>query len=60
LKGFFTFNTLEELYNVLKDQEYLYQFYLNNQELVKENYENALKYKIAEDRLWLDYRKYLD
>ena len=58
-RGFFSFTTLEQLYDILKDQEDLYHFYMDNQHFIQENYERALKYKIAEDRLWLDYNKFL-
>ncbi len=59
-KGILTFNTIEELYYILKNQENLYEFYLENRDgVIKENYEAALKYKIAEDRLYLDYKNIL-
>lgn len=56
LDGIFTFDNIQELYDILKNQEYLYSFYLKNKDgVIKENYQTAMKYKIAEDYLFLNY-----
>jgi len=51
-KGMFEFDTILDLYNILKDQEFLYNYYNNNKDIIQENFNIALKYKIAEDYLW--------
>ena len=51
-KGMFEFDNILDLYNILKDQEFLYNYYINNKDIIEENFNIALKYKIAEDYLW--------
>jgi len=58
-RGFFVFYTTEDLYNILSNQEDLYHFYMDHPHVIQENYEKAQKYKIAEDRLWLDHENIL-
>ena len=48
----FEFENILDLYNTLKDQEFLYNYYINNKDIIEENFNIALKYKIAEDYLW--------
>jgi hypothetical protein len=48
----FEFDNILDLYNILKDQEFLYNYYINNKDIIEENFNIALKYKIAEDYLW--------
>lgn len=57
--GFITFNNVDELYSIIKDQNYLVDFYTNHMDEVYENYDNALKYKIAEDYLYTNYKNIL-
>lgn len=55
--GFFTFNNSEEVAEIVKDEEFLIKFYEENKKAIKENFDLALKYKIAEDYLWEKYIK---
>lgn len=57
--GLLTFNTTDELYNIVKDQQMLIDFYTNHMDQIIENYHLALKYKIAEDYLYLNYKNIL-
>lgn len=54
-EGFFTFDTLEDLHNIIKDQNALVDFYNSKEKQVIENYQRALQYKIGEDYLYLNY-----
>ncbi len=56
-KGFLIFNNLEELETILNSD--LEEFYSSHQEEIKENYTKALKFKIAEDYLWENYKELL-
>jgi hypothetical protein len=58
-EGFLTFNTIEELYDIIKDQQYLIDFYTNHMSDIVENYNLALNYKIAEDYLHTKYSNIL-
>ena len=58
-EGFLTFNTLEELFEIVKDPQYLIDFYTNNMPYIEENFENALIYKIGEDYLYTNYNTIL-
>ncbi len=57
LNGFYTFDSLDELFLILSDRKNLEEFYINNSEHIIENYHRALKYKIAEDVLWEKYKE---
>lgn len=54
--GFLIFNNIEEFEKILESD--LDSFWEANQAVIRENFDNALKYKIAEDFLWKNY-KYL-
>lgn len=58
-EGFLTFNTIDELYNIIKNQQYLIEFYTNHMNDIIENYNLALNYKIAEDYLYTKYSNIL-
>ena len=57
LDGFFTFDTIDDLHKIIGDQNMLMDFYGEKSDILLENYERALKYKIAEDYLYLNYIK---
>jgi len=54
--GFLTFNTIEDLYEIIKDQDYLIKFYTDHMNEIHENFDNALKYKIGDDYLYSHYK----
>lgn len=54
-EGFFTFDTLEDLHNIVKNPNALVDFYNSKEKEVIENYQRALQYKIGEDYLYLKY-----
>ena len=56
--GFITFDTLDEITEIVKNKQYLLDFYIKNMYSIIENYNAALKYKIAEDYLWETYLHY--
>jgi hypothetical protein len=58
-EGFLTFSTVEELYSVVRDRDYLVNFYTDHVNEIVENYEKALKYKVAEDFLYETYKTIL-
>lgn len=55
--GFFIFNTIDELYDIIRDQNKLIEFYTERGNIILENYNTAMKYKIADDYLYLNYIK---
>jgi len=57
--GYLTFDTLEELYQIIKNPANLVQFYNDHQEEVKENFQKALEHKIGEDYLYKHYKDIL-
>jgi len=58
-EGFITFNSAEELYEIVKDPQYLIDFYTDHMDHIVENYNLALNYKIAEDYLFTKYNDVL-
>jgi hypothetical protein len=57
--GFLTFETLDELAEILKNKNFLSDFFTKNKPLIIENFNIAMKYKIAEDFLWTKYNEIL-
>ena len=57
--GFLTFNSLDELQEIIKDSDFLNQFYNDKKNIIEENFTTALKYKICEDFLYTNYRDIL-
>lgn len=53
--GFFQFNNITDLCNILQDKDYLCNFYSNNKNIIEENFQTALKYKVAEDYLYTNF-----
>lgn len=58
-KGILKFNTVKELYDIVKNQNKLIDFYSKNMNSIFENFELAKKYKIAEDYLYEKYKNIL-
>ena len=56
-KGFLTFDSVEELHEIIKNKQFLLDFYVENMPIIIENFDRAVNYKIAEDLLW---KKYLN
>lgn len=59
IDGFFTFNDLNSLNNIIKDHKALMDFYYLKEKEIKDNYQRALQYKIGEDYLYTKYKKIL-
>jgi hypothetical protein len=55
--GFFIFNSLEELDNILSSD--LEWFYNARKEAIRKNFETAKTHKVGEDYLWLNYAEIL-
>lgn len=55
-KGFLTFDTLDELYEILNRPEMLMEFYKLHTSEVIENFNKALDHKIGEDYLYTHYK----
>lgn len=55
-KGFLTFNTVEELHNIIRNPEELVEFYKLHTAEIVENFNKALDHKIGEDYLYLKYK----
>jgi hypothetical protein len=53
--GFFTFNTLEEVREIVENKNFLLDFYTKNKNIIIQNFHLALQYKVAEDYLWKQY-----
>ena len=56
-KGLITFNTVDELEKIIKDENYLISFYTDNANDILENFEIALNHKISEDYIYVNYLK---
>jgi len=56
VNGFYTFDNLDELFLIISDRKNLEEFYLNNVDNIIQNYQLALKYKVAEDVMWETYK----
>lgn len=54
-RGFLTFNTTEEVTEIVRNKKFLFDFYAKNKETIVKNFNLALQYKIAEDYLWKQY-----
>jgi len=48
---------VEELHEIIKNKQFLLDFYVENMPIIIENFDRAMNYKIAEDLLW---KKYLN
>ncbi len=57
--GFFTFNTIEELNSIISDQGSLVDFFNSHHDIIIENFNKALTFKIAEDYLFTNYKHIL-
>jgi hypothetical protein len=57
--GFFTFDTIEELENIISDKNKLLKFREKNKNAIQDNFKIAQKYKIAEDYLYSNYNEFL-
>jgi hypothetical protein len=53
--GFFTFNALEEVRQIVENENFLLDFYAKNKKTIIQNFYLALQYKVAEDYLWKQY-----
>lgn len=53
--GFLTFDSVDELSLIIKDTKFLTEFRMKNKNAIKDNFEIAKKYKIAEDYLFINY-----
>jgi len=56
-EGFITFNSIEELETILQNKDFLLNFYTSKQNVIEENFKIAQKFKIAEDFIFLNYKK---
>lgn len=57
--GFFTFDTLDDLHNIITNQQMLVDFYNSHHAEIVENFEKALEFKIGEDYLYKQYNQIL-
>ena len=57
--GFLTFDSLEEVTKIVRNKNFLLDFYVQNMQTIIQNYDTALQYKIAEDYLWKVYNNIL-
>lgn len=53
LNGFLTFDTINELYDIITNENHLISFYEKQAKYIIENFEAALNYKISEDYIYL-------
>ena len=59
-KGFYQFNNLIDLFNIINNQQKLNNFYENSKEYIQENYNIALTHKIGEDYLYTKYKDIIE
>lgn len=57
--GFFTFDSIEELENIISNKNKLLEFREKNKIAIQDNFKIARKYKIAEDYLYSNYNEFL-
>lgn len=58
--GFYQFDNITDLYNIISNQESLNNFYNNNKSIIEENYKLALEHKIGEDYLFTKYKNIIE
>jgi hypothetical protein len=59
-KGFYQFDSLDELFDIVSASQALHNFYENNKHIIEENYNKALLYKIGEDYLYNNYQELIE
>lgn len=58
--GFYQFNNIDELFDIVNDSQALHNFYENNKHIIEENYNKAMLYKIGEDYLYSNYQTLIE